>query len=61
MTKKYIKPNTKDIHIIEKEMMMAGSSPGIHNQQGNGQQLGKGYNTDEDAFEEADNSSIWDD
>ncbi|KXB46046.1 hypothetical protein HMPREF1870_00964 [Bacteroidales bacterium KA00344] len=55
----YIKPNTKYTSIVEKEMMMA-ASPNIHNKVG-GEQLGKRYNGDDAAFEDAENSSIWDD
>lgn len=59
--KNYIKPNTKYTSIVEKEMMLAASGPGINNTSGNLQQLGKGYNGDDAAFEDSENSSIWDD
>lgn len=54
----YIKPNTKYTSIVEKEMMLAALSK--HDEIG-GEQLGKGYNGDDAAFEDAENSSIWDD
>lgn len=54
----YIKPNTKYTSLVEKEMMMAALS--THNEVG-GEQLGKQYNDDDAAFEDAENSSIWDD
>lgn len=61
MMKNYIKPNTKYTSIVEKEMMLAASGvTDLHNEVG-GPQLGKGYNGDDAAFEDSENSSIWDD
>lgn len=54
----YIKPNTKYTSLVEKEMMMAALSK--YDEVG-GEQLGKQYNGDEAAFENNENSSIWDD
>ena len=55
----YIKPNTKYTSIVEKEMMLAASL-NTHPEVGGGQ-LGKQYNGDDAAFEDTENSSIWDD
>jgi hypothetical protein len=55
----YIKPNTKYTSIVEKEMMLAASLK--TNPEVGGGQLGKQYNGDDAAFEDTENSSIWDD
>lgn len=55
----YIKPNTKYTSLVEKGMMMAASL-NTNPEVGFGQQ-GKQYNGDDAAFEDTENSSIWDD
>jgi hypothetical protein len=56
----YIKPNTKYTSLVEKGMMMAVSGLKTYHEVGGGQ-MGKQYNGDDAAFEDTENSSIWDD